>query len=87
MVKEYKETSDNTETYTANLYKCARELDVPVRWLKRAAIEGKVPCLRIGKRQIIFNVEAVKKAIYELTLSNSQTERKLTVHIARKMGR
>ena len=52
-------------TENANLYTCAKELDVPVAWLKTAAIKGEVPCLRIGKRRLIFNVEAVRAALAE----------------------
>ena len=51
---------------TANLYECAEELDLPVKWLKQAAIEGKVPCLKINSRNLRFNVEAVSKSLAAL---------------------
>ena len=55
-----------------NLYSCARELGVPVAWLKTAADEGRVPCLRMGKRIVRFNPEAVRDAIAALATTNNR---------------
>ena len=46
-----------------NLYECAEQMQLPVKWLKKAAIDGKIPCLRLGKRDMRFNPEAVNKAL------------------------
>jgi L-lysine 2,3-aminomutase len=54
-----------------NLYACARELDVPVGWLKEMADLDRIPCLRIGKRIVRFNPEAVREAIAELAATNN----------------
>ena len=57
-----------------NLYQCASELAVPVAWLKEAADEGRVPCLRISKRIVRFNPEAVREAIAVLATANNSKE-------------
>jgi len=49
-----------------NLYQCAEQLQVPVRWLKEAAITGKIPCLRLGKRDMRFELKAVSNALARL---------------------
>ena len=48
-----------------NLYGLARELHLPVEWLKAKAVKGQIPCLRIGRR-FRFNVEAVKAVLLEM---------------------
>jgi len=48
-----------------NLYGLSRELNLPVKWLKAKAIEGQIPCLRIGRR-FRFNREAVEAAILDM---------------------
>lgn len=55
-----------------NLYGCAAELDVPAGWLKTAAVDGRVPCLWMGKRILRFNAEAVREAIAELAAKNNR---------------
>lgn len=47
-----------------SLHRLATHLRLPREWLKREAVEGRLPCLRIGRR-LLFNVEAVQKAIAE----------------------
>jgi len=49
-----------------SLYECAARLQVPVRWLKDAAIQGQIPCLLVGKRKLRFHLPSVKKAVREL---------------------
>lgn len=49
-----------------NLYQCAEQLQVPVKWLKEAGLSGKIPCLRIGKRDMRFDLEAVNNALARL---------------------
>jgi hypothetical protein len=48
------------------LYEAARRLDVPVWWLKQQALANKIPCLRIGKRKLEFDVTTVKSAMFDL---------------------
>jgi hypothetical protein len=45
-----------------NLFGLARELNLPVAWLKSEALAGRIPCLRIGHR-LRFNKEAVESAL------------------------
>ena len=45
-----------------NLIRLARELNVPVAWLKSEALAGRIPCLRIGRR-LRFNKEAVESTL------------------------
>jgi hypothetical protein len=49
-----------------NLYECAEQFQVPVKWLKQAAIAEKIPCLRLGKRDMRFDPEAVSDALARL---------------------
>ena len=49
-----------------NLGEAAEELDVPIAWLKQMAEDGKVPCLKIGKRNARFNIAAVEQALSRL---------------------
>lgn len=52
-----------------NLYETANRLQIPAGWLRDAALAGKVPCLRIGKRKLRFEFQATKKAIADLAAS------------------
>jgi len=49
-----------------NLYEAANRLRVPPGWLRDAALAGKIPCLRVGKRKLRFELYATKEAIAEL---------------------
>lgn len=55
-----------------NLYECANLLQLPAKWLKHKALSGKIPCLKIGKRDIRFNPKAVQKAVEKMA---AQSER------------
>jgi len=47
-----------------NLYGLARELNLPVRWLKTEALAERIPCLKIG-RHLRFNKKAVENSLAE----------------------
>jgi excisionase family DNA binding protein len=47
------------------LVKLARELGVAATWLRKMAVDGKVPCVRAGKR-FLFARSAVRKALATL---------------------
>jgi excisionase family DNA binding protein len=53
-----------SETRFTNSTTAARLLGVPEAWLKREAREGRVPCLRAGRR-LLFDVSAVEQALSE----------------------
>ena len=59
--------------YLHNLYSLSKELNLPIQWLKTKAIEGQIPCLRIG-RKFRFNIEAVKAALVELVAKGEKNE-------------
>ena len=40
----------------------AAELKLPRNWIRREALAGRLPCLRVGRR-ILFNAAAVKAAL------------------------
>jgi hypothetical protein len=42
----------------------AARVRLPAAWLRQEALAGRIPCLRVGRR-LLFNVEAVKAALYE----------------------
>ena len=48
-----------------NLLGLAEELQLPVAWLKKQAVNGSIPCLFIG-RKMRFNIEVVKKALEDI---------------------
>ncbi len=47
-----------------NINGLALSLRLPVAWLKRETMAGRIPCLKIGRR-CLFNVDAVRKALAE----------------------
>jgi hypothetical protein len=49
-----------------NLLETAERLGVPAKWLKEAAISGKVPCLWLGKQKMLFEPTAVEEAMARL---------------------
>ncbi len=57
-----------------NLYETAERLNVPARWLKDAAVAGKVPCLRMGSRKMLFDPGAVEEAMTRLARGGSSDE-------------
>ena len=40
----------------------SKALLIPADWLRREAVDGRIPCLKIGKR-LRFNVDAVKRSL------------------------
>jgi len=44
----------------------AKGYDVTSRYILQLAAEGKIPCLRLGKKCIRFDVDAVSKALNNL---------------------
>jgi hypothetical protein len=46
-----------------SLSRMARNLGVPIDWLKGLADAGKVPCLRAGPDKLLFNAQAVQDAL------------------------
>jgi hypothetical protein len=57
-----------------NLYECAEQLQVTPKWLKATAIKGDVPCLRIGKQIMRFELQAVIEAVALLAAQSSYSE-------------
>jgi hypothetical protein len=49
-----------------NLSATARKIGFPAKWLKEQAEKGVIPFLRISKSRMLFNIEAVQKAINNL---------------------
>ncbi len=62
------------KTKLLNLYGCAKRLNIPAAWLKRKALDGDIPYLQIGKRQMRFELNAVKKALVKLAENRSNIE-------------
>lgn len=46
------------------LRQLARQLRIPVVWLKKEAEDGRLPHLKVG-RQLLFNMRAVERALAE----------------------
>ena len=46
-----------------NLLETSTRLGIPAKWLKEAAVSGVVPCLFVGKRQMLFDTRAVEEAM------------------------
>jgi hypothetical protein len=49
-----------------NLIETSTRLGIPAKWLKDAAVSGVVPCLFVGKRQMLFDPSAVEEAMVSL---------------------
>jgi len=45
-----------------SLNKLAARLRLPRAWVRREAIAGRLPCLRVGRR-LLFTLEAVERAL------------------------
>jgi len=44
------------------LHRLARELHLPLAWLKQESDNGHLPCLRVGRRRL-FNLTAVRNVL------------------------
>jgi hypothetical protein len=44
----------------------ARVLKLPRQWLRQQALDGRLPCLRVGRRKLRFDLEAVRRRLTEL---------------------
>ena len=55
-----------TKKKPLNLYETSNRLDVPPGWLRQMALAGKIPCLRIGRRKLRFDLDATRQAIARL---------------------
>lgn len=51
----------------------ARDLNLPSAWLRDEALAGRIPCLRVG-RTLLFNLDAVRKALDERAASADASE-------------
>lgn len=51
----------------------ARDLNLPATWLRAEALAGRIPCLRVG-RTLLFNVDAVRKALDDRAASADASE-------------
>ena len=49
-------------TLAVNLHALALHTRLPREWLRREALAGRIPCLRIGQK-LLFNPEAVEQAL------------------------
>jgi hypothetical protein len=58
-----------------SLHQLATSLRLPATWLKREALAGRLPCLRVG-RSMRFNVASVEQALAQ----RAATERILSAH-------
>jgi excisionase family DNA binding protein len=47
-----------------SLNRLASELRLSREWLRREALAGRIPCLRVGRR-MLFNLTAVRTALAE----------------------
>ena len=61
-----------------NLLETADRLDIPAKWLKEAALAGQVPCLRPGKRKMLFDPDAVERAMARLARENYYGNKEVT---------
>lgn len=52
---------DRTKVFMP-LRPAAWRLGLPIAWLRAEAFDGRVPCLRSGRR-LFFNIEAVEQAL------------------------
>ena len=51
------------ETSFTTLRRLASRTGLPATWLKAEAEAGRIPCLKIGRRVLRFNVDAVERAL------------------------
>jgi len=57
-----------------NVSATASRVGVPVKWLREKALVGKIPCLKISKSRLLFNIEAVKQALLDLAAEGNSDE-------------
>jgi hypothetical protein len=55
-----------------SLHQLARQLRLDRAWLKREALSGRIPCLRVG-RKLLFELAAVKGALAERAATSRET--------------
>ena len=54
----------DADTKLLTLHRLAERTGLPVAWLRREADEGRLPCIRAGRRRM-FDLAAVLKALVE----------------------
>lgn len=57
-----------------SVHRAAFHLGVPVAWLRREAIAGRVPCLRAGRR-LFFELDVVRHALLARGADNAGERR------------
>jgi hypothetical protein len=61
---------DNPDFLVSMPRLCA-ELDLPLKWVRRHAVAGELPSVKVGQR-LLFNVDAVKKLLRERATRENQ---------------
>ena len=56
-----------------NLLETSERLGIPAKWLKEAAVSGKIPCLWLSKQKVLFDPDAVEEAMARLARGNYQS--------------
>ena len=56
-----------------NLIGLSRRLRLPTAWLKAEAMDGRIPCLRVGRR-LLFNTRAVEQVLVERAAKGARDE-------------
>jgi excisionase family DNA binding protein len=56
-----------------NLFGLAREMHLPVSWLKKEALDGRIPCLKVG-RHLRFNKRAVEQALADIAAKGGEND-------------
>lgn len=57
--------------FLVSLETLCRTLNLPLKWTRRQATEGLLPCLRIGPR-LVFSIEAVRKRLQQRAQNHNQ---------------
>jgi excisionase family DNA binding protein len=60
-------------TVLLSLFQLAERTRLPQRWLRQEALEGRLPCLRVG-RMLRFNLAAVEEALARRAASEHATQ-------------
>lgn len=54
-----------------SLHQLARRLRIDRRWLRAQALQGRLPCLRIGRR-LLFDLLAAEEAIADMAATTRE---------------
>lgn len=65
----------DTEPKLIPIRAMANRLRVPIAWLRQEALEGRIPCVRAGRRALLVDPETVERVLLERARTGGEDAR------------